>query len=392
MVRTDQEEERLLGFIDELYDAAIDPSLWQPMALKLARLFDSESCMMLMAYGRGGSKFLGATDNIRGDVWEDYENYYYAHDQWVAGGLNRPGRAVLGHEIAPEEWFRTSEFLNELAVRAGIYSLVGTALPLGNERAAVVGIHRPKHQPRFDDTDVRRLDFLIPHIKRAVQLTVRLSDAGLDHQAALDGLERTHSATIVVDGNGTILFATRLAETIVRNAEGLRAINGRLSSGDHRAGVRLAMLVRAAAGSVAGAPGAARCGGVAIERGEGRLPLTVLVAPFRPKRAGFGAPLPAALVFIRDPETACMAGEVLKDLFGLTPAQAAVAARLADGDRLEDIAAKLRISLHTARDHLKVVFAKTGTSRQSQLVALLGRTVAALGDMNGLPESAQLRA
>jgi hypothetical protein len=43
--------------------------------------------------------------------------------------------------------------------------------------------------------------------------------------------------------------------------------------------------------------------------------------------------------------------------------------------------AKLRISLHTARDHLKIVFAKTGTSRQSQLVALLTRTVAAFGDM-----------
>jgi DNA-binding CsgD family transcriptional regulator len=380
----DREDARLSSFIDELYDAAVDPALWPAIAGKLARLFDSESCMLLMAYSRGGSKFLGVTDNIRGDVWEDYQNYYYAHDQWIAGGLSRPGQAVLGHEIAPADWFRNSEFLNELAVRAGIHSLVGAALPLGGDRSVVVGIHRPKHRLAFDHHDARRLDTLIPHLKRAIQLTVRLSDAGLDHQAALDGLERTHSATIVVDGNGMILFATRRAETVLQRAEGLHAFNGRLASGDRKAAARLAVLIRRAASAIAGTPDAIRCGGIAIERGEDRLPLTVLVAPFRPRRAGFGAPLPAALVFIRDPETAGMAVEVLKDLFGLTPAQAAVAGKLAAGESLEHIAAKLRISLHTARDHLKIVFAKTGTSRQSQLVALLTGTVAALEVTDGM--------
>jgi DNA-binding CsgD family transcriptional regulator len=378
----DREDARLSDFIDDLYDAAVDPALWPAVAGKLARLFDSESCMLLMAYSRGGSKFLGVTDNIRGEVWEDYQNYYYAHDQWIAGGLSRPGQAVLGHEIAPADWFRNSEFLNELAVRAGIHSLVGAALPLGGDRSAVVGIHRPKHQLAFDHQDARRLDTLIPHLKRAIQLTVRLADAGLDHQAALDGLERTHSATIVVDGNGMILFATCLAEAILQHGEGLQVLGGRLSSADRPAAARLALLIRSAAAAT-GPPGATRCGGLAIERGEDRLPLTVLVAPFRPRQAGFGAPLLAALVFVRDPETSSLAIDVLKDLFGLTRAQSAVAAQLADGESLEHIAAKLRISLHTARDHLKVVFAKTGTSRQSQLVALLTRTVAAFGDTEG---------
>jgi DNA-binding CsgD family transcriptional regulator len=382
MVSNNEEEPRLTHFIDELYEAAIDPALWQPIALKLARLFESESCMLLMAHGRGGSKFLGVTENIRGEVWEDYENYYYAHDQWVTGALMRPERASLGHELAPEAWFRTSEFLNELCMRAGVYSLVGAALPLGNDRSALIGIHRPKHAVAFDQNDVRRLDLLIPHLKRAMQLTVRLSGSALDHQSALDGLERSHSATMVVDGSGAIIFATRLAETILRRDEGLKICNGRLGSADPIVAARLALLIRAAAGSVT-KPGDPRCGGLAIERGEDRLPLTVMVATFRPKRTGFGAPLPAALIFIRDPELSVLGIEVLKDLFGLTPAQAAVAAHLAEGESLEHIAVRLRISLHTARDHLKVVFAKTNTSRQSQLVALLTRTVAALGTMDG---------
>jgi DNA-binding CsgD family transcriptional regulator len=214
-------------------------------------------------------------------------------------------------------------------------------------------------------------------------LTVRLSGSARDHQAALDGLERSHSATIVVDCGGTIVFATRLAEAILRQGEGLRNCGGRIGSADPFVAARLAALIRAAAGTATGlAAGAPRCGGLAIERGEDRLPLTVMVAPFRPKRLGFGTPLPAALIFIRDPEASGLGVDVLKDLFGLTPAQAAVAAHLAEGESLEHIAARLRISLHTARDHLKAVFAKTNTARQSQLVALLTRTVAALGSVD----------
>jgi DNA-binding CsgD family transcriptional regulator len=88
--------------------------------------------------------------------------------------------------------------------------------------------------------------------------------------------------------------------------------------------------------------------------------------------------MPAALIFVRDPETPAMATDILQDLFGLTRAQAVVAARVVEGMDPEHIAGALRISLHTVRDHLKVIFAKTGTSRQSQLVALLAPTVAAL--------------
>jgi DNA-binding CsgD family transcriptional regulator len=46
---------------------------------------------------------------------------------------------------------------------------------------------------------------------------------------------------------------------------------------------------------------------------------------------------------------------------------------------VEEIAAALRITLYTARDHMKAIFLKTGCCRQSQVVALLTRSVAALG-------------
>lgn len=65
--------------------------------------------------------------------------------------------------------------------------------------------------------------------------------------------------------------------------------------------------------------------------------------------------------------------ELLLARFRLTPAEARVAAGLAQGMKLSAIAEHYGISVQTARSQLKSVFDKTGTHSQVQLVALLVR-------------------
>jgi DNA-binding CsgD family transcriptional regulator len=59
--------------------------------------------------------------------------------------------------------------------------------------------------------------------------------------------------------------------------------------------------------------------------------------------------------------------------FALSVAETRIAERIAVGVSLEKAAEDLGISRETARNQLKAVFAKTGTHRQSELVALLSR-------------------
>jgi DNA-binding CsgD family transcriptional regulator len=374
-------EQDLLDCIGALYDAAAEPALWPGMAARLARLFESESALLLTADARGGrGAVLAITDNLDGGFLADYEAHYHRHDQWIAGGLRQPDRAVFGRDLAPPEWYRSSEFLHDHAVRAGIYHLVGGAMTLGGAVSGVVGIHRPRARADFEEDDRRRMAGLLPHITRAMQLTLRLGGARIDYQAALSALERTGTAVLVVVHGGLILSANSLAELLLRQGGSLKAVNGRLTGTCRKVAARLAILVQQATDAASAAPGGGPGGGIAIERDDGRLPVTILVTPFRPGRPGLGMPFPTALVFVRDPETPSMATEILRDLFGLTPAQAAVAARLGSGESLEEIAEALHITRHTANDHLKQVFAKTGCRRQPQLAALLSRTVAGLRD------------
>jgi len=61
----------------------------------------------------------------------------------------------------------------------------------------------------------------------------------------------------------------------------------------------------------------------------------------------------------------------LRSRFSLTPAEAQIALGIADGETLAAIAEARHVSVSTARGQLKSVFAKTGTHRQAELIALL---------------------
>lgn len=59
---------------------------------------------------------------------------------------------------------------------------------------------------------------------------------------------------------------------------------------------------------------------------------------------------------------------VLRTLYGLTPAEARIAAMLAAGQTAADLSRQMRISLNTTRTHIRRVLSKVGCSRQPDLV------------------------
>jgi DNA-binding CsgD family transcriptional regulator len=116
---------------------------------------------------------------------------------------------------------------------------------------------------------------------------------------------------------------------------------------------------------------------------------TVLVAP-RPAGAPLelvsvcldGAPgqgRAAVAIFVCErSSSSSLSDRELQTLYGLTPAEARVARLLASGRSVAAIARELRVSPNTVRTQLKATFAKTDTCQQSELAALIARSVAAV--------------
>ena len=113
-------------------------------------------------------------------------------------------------------------------------------------------------------------------------------------------------------------------------------------------------------------------GAIALERPSGDRPLSLVITSLRTGSHYFDKDRPAALLFIGDPETHPEFDEDrLSKLYGLTRAEARLASLLAQDLSLADAADELSVSQHTVRTHVKRIFSKTTTERQSVLIRLL---------------------
>ena len=65
----------------------------------------------------------------------------------------------------------------------------------------------------------------------------------------------------------------------------------------------------------------------------------------------------------------------LKTYFGLTDAQAKVAVRMYTSNNIKTVANDLKISINTARSHLRSIYEKMGAKNQSELVSTLTATI-----------------
>ena len=285
-------------------------------------------------------------------------------------------RIFVGQELIADADFVRTEYYQDWCRERNNFHVIGTVFEVSGGTSTLFGVHRPHGAAAYTDMEKGRLGAFLAHLKRALQVRQRLAKAGIERKAALDMLERMGLATLVVGRDGNVLYANREAAQLMREADALRSKNGKLTALLPATSTRLLELIRGAV-DTAWAPGEAAGGVLKLDRTD-RLPLTLLVAPFRPARDGFGAGAPAALVFVRDPECLGVTGVTLQNIFGLTAMEACIAAALCEGKSLDDIARAYGVSINTAKTHLKGVLAKTGTSRQAHLVAVLLQSVATL--------------
>lgn len=369
---------RLLELIGQVYDAALDEQLWSGLAPRIAETFESTStAVQVRNPGKGTVDLLAVTQNVAEAPHGEYETYYAERDLWVQRAAKfGMSRIVASKDLISDQELERSEFYNGWCRSVRIHYLVGAILPVANGEIAAIGIHRPRGSENYDERDTARVAQFLPHLQRALQIRQRLTDPALERQAGLEAMERTATATLVATREGRVLYANQEAERLLREGDAIRIVGGRLATSERSAAERLTGFIRGAVDAASG-HGGTHGGTLSVARAN-RLPLTVLVAPFRPAREALGAPLPAAILFLRDPEGPTPRTIALQGLFGLTPAEANIAAALGDGKSVDDIITNFGISLNTARTHLKTIFAKTNTNRQGQLVALILRSVAVL--------------
>jgi DNA-binding CsgD family transcriptional regulator/tetratricopeptide (TPR) repeat protein len=185
-------------------------------------------------------------------------------------------------------------------------------------------------------------------------------------------LNRSPHAMILLGPDHRVRFANDAAARLFSESCGLLVRGGRLTAERPEDGRRLqALVARAALPDDGGSSG-----WLAVQASSRHLPLSVTVAPLRPDRSEPPGPEPSILVCVTNLDAqAAPPVQQLREMFGLTPAEARLALALFEGLTPAEAAANAGLSIYTVRVQLARIFEKTGVSRQSGLMRLMMRTV-----------------
>ena len=368
----DLQEDKLPKLIDRFYEAAIRPELWRPVLHELSLALGAEGCR-LSTY-RGGANFAA--------FWSegvDELTHTFIQEGWA----QRNPRAARGMALSSrktvltESDLFTAEELDRLPFnvefinRLGFRWFAGALLAKTDSASTYLTIERRQRQGAFTAREIAAMERLVPHFRRAAQVALRLS-AGQD-EGMLDAFEQMGCGGILIDFLGRTLRLNGKARHHLGN--GITLVHGQVAASDREANTALQRLI----GSVlqpGAADEAAPPGAVALPRPSGR-PLILHAAPIVGSAEDVFQNARAVLMLVDPDEQAEPLETVLRQAFGLTRSEAQIAVGLARGLDLQDIADARGISIGTARVQLRNLFAKTGTHRQAELVALLARIAVA---------------
>lgn len=177
---------------------------------------------------------------------------------------------------------------------------------------------------------------------------------------------------VLLDRQGHVLFANRAAREMAESGSVITIGSTRFAAADPEADRALQRAIAAALRTAAAGSGD-RAGVLLPGDTDQAVSVSVCALPENhPDEAGPTRDRPRVALFLPAPVDARHVSEpLLCDLFGLTPTEARVAAALTGGTRPADIAARLGVSQTTIAFHMRNLFQKTGTNRQSDLIALI---------------------
>ena len=184
-------------------------------------------------------------------------------------------------------------------------------------------------------------------------------------QNVLASLDRLGVTAFIVNANSTVQQQNESARNLLAGDESIRVANSRLRFSDSALNATLETALRNATQP------SRRSSIFAVRAGKNEV-YEVNVSPLKPAdKSGPAAALPLALVVIVRPLPAAeRIARRVRRLYGLTEAEARVAAALTLGETVEQISVAHGVRLSTVRAQVRSIFEKTGVHRQTDLVRL----------------------
>lgn len=350
-----------------LYDAIDDAGALAVLAESIAQACGCRSGH-IHHFTPGGATHFHQMSYFDSKYAELYVSSFMTKDVWLHTSQRKglTGQVLNMDRFIPPDEFAKTELYNELFKAhgddtgrcMGVLTRIGPSL-------LVTAFHRPLTGAGFTSEEEAALGEALGHLRRVLQLRRLIADERALTCRLENIIEATEAAMLVVDHDMRILHGSAAALRILNTEDGLSARRTTLCTQNRD----LAGMLHHAVKEITERAPVGRTGFL-CNRPSGRAAYRLLVLPAGARGAD------GALILIDDPATTALAdAEWSRQAYGLTSAENALAVGLVQGLTLAEVADHRGVARETVRAQLKQLFAKTGTSRQAELVRLLATTV-----------------
>ena len=362
----------MLKLIELIYSAVGDASLWNRVMEGVAEAVNGGWTVVWSSFDNPAARDITAWTRLDPNILTAYADHY-ASVNVVTQGIERlyPNDVITySHKILSNSEFEKCEYYNDYFRLDGMFYCFGMKVDLGLAAPAFLSSVRPKRHGPFGVPEALVFETLLPHLQRAMKLHLQFSQL----KANVDGFDSALNAFDVavfgLDASGHVVLMNLAARSIIQSSDGIAVKAGRLVATETKQNTHLQSLI---AGVISTAANTECPHGGALLLSRRRKPSALRVTvTFIPHTLIGNTDRLSALVFVADPDRRTLPrSATLTALFALSPTECRVADLLVAGSDVTAVAETLQLSEGATRFHLKSIFRKTATKRQSELMKLV---------------------
>jgi DNA-binding CsgD family transcriptional regulator/PAS domain-containing protein len=292
--------------------------------------------------------------------WKDWVDHTVASSSYRKPGLIESFTAETPAPITP--------LMNEIDKDRILIGIVDW------EPACIVMVMaRNKNQPKWTTFEKQHILRILEATRDSIQVHKELDRRRYIGGLAHDVLNSSPRGILALSEDGVIQMANTQAEFLLDQGDGVKRIHGKLLFSDSATQASLNdYLSNLATATGKGLP--EMDWNMAAKRPSGETPYQVIIGSLKLQNWNVESRASdrVAMLYLLDARnTTRPSDEQLKAFYGLTSAQARVAAALYAGNNINEAAEALHISVNTARSHMRNIYGKVGVRTQAELLGLL---------------------
>jgi DNA-binding CsgD family transcriptional regulator len=363
--------------IAEIHAAATDSTRWQAVVDRMHHMLPSCG-IAISGYDIAANSDLGIC--IAGwpdDTVANYVSYYASISPFIPAFQKSPvGRPLTDLQLVPWSESIKSEFFNDFLARSGFGG--GTAMKLLHDEQRFFQLTIDfdyRLRETMEPLHQQIIQSVAPHLHHSFTTMRRLGNQRFNRSTVDSIMNRIPAMAFVLDRRQKIMAVNQAGADALRSADVVTAKQKRINFLDHAAQKFIDQSMERL--------GANLLDGLELSHvAKGHLGRSlVMLCPLPPEHEAADRPFhladhsaPFVLLTLTDLDKRVAADiTAIGRLFKLTAAESKLASSLLAGQDLREFAETQGVSIHTARNQLKSIFAKTGTTRQVELALVLNR-------------------